>query len=83
MPQSPERTFPVYSWHREGRRPNWPISIPWTLAESVYDGYVAKFGDHAVPLEDIARLGGFSVSEIEDYCPNWMKQLENYSFDDP
>jgi hypothetical protein len=39
-------------------------SIPWSLAEAIYAGYAALYGESQT-LERLAERGGFSWPEVE------------------
>ncbi len=64
---SKERKFPLLgSGHRVG-------SIPWWVAEQAYIVYASKYGD-SQSLERLAERGGFGISEMDEFFPEWREK---------
>jgi hypothetical protein len=60
---SEERRFPICQLG---------ITIPWSLAERAYEGYVKRCGGSASQsLQRLAERGGFYASEMDEFAPGW------------
>ncbi len=62
------KTFPVI-----GDKPEDPSSIPYELAELVYQAYSSQFSGQS--LERIGQRGGFGASEMDLLLPSWRTIL--------
>jgi hypothetical protein len=68
------------NWIENGRFPVLPDferiwgleSIPLLIAENAYRRYSRDFG-FTKTLEELARRGGFSESELDVFTPGWRK----------
>ena len=50
------------------------MTIPWSVAEQAYLGYVAKYGDSQT-LQRIAERGGFWIEEMDELHPEWREHI--------
>ncbi len=50
------------------------ITIPWSVAEQAFLGYVKKYGQGQT-LERIAERGGFGVEELDEFHPEWREHI--------
>ena len=60
------RDFPIHSGNG--------ITIPWSVAEQAFLGYVKKYGQ-GQSLETIAKRGGFGVEELDEFHPEWREHI--------
>lgn len=58
------KTFPVVGTS---------MTIPWSVAEEAYLGYNPD-GRYSQTLLRLAERGGFHVSELDDYVPDWREK---------
>jgi hypothetical protein len=66
-----DRLFPL---QRDRRDLLSPTNIPWSVAEKAYAVYAAKYGTRQ-SLERLAERGGFGVSEMDEFVPEWRSLL--------
>lgn len=52
--------------------------IPWDMHMRAYDAYCKKYGrqNALIDLEGRNCRGGFGVSELDRFIPNWRKELD-------
>ncbi len=62
-----DRTFPIQT--RRGNAPH-PTRIPWSVADLAYSVYAGRCGRDQ-SLEELARRGGFSAGEMDEFLPGW------------
>ena len=48
-------------------------SIPWWVAEQAYITYAGRYGNEQ-SLERLAERGGFGISEMDEYFPEWRDE---------
>ena len=51
------------------------MTIPWSVAEQAYLGYIKKYGD-CQSLKMLADRGGFGVSEMDEFHPEWREHIK-------
>ena len=49
------------------------MTIPWSVAEEAYLGYNPR-GIYSQTLLRLAERGGFHVSELDEYVPDWREK---------
>ncbi len=57
--------FPIHSSN---------VTIPWSVAEQAYLGYIKKYGSGQT-LEMLAERGGFGVEEMDEFHPQWREHI--------
>lgn len=53
-------------------------NISWYVAKVAYREYIKKFPSRPLSLNKIAQLGGFTMVEMDEFYPEWIK--EPYTF---
>jgi DNA primase len=51
-----------------------PVSIPWSVAEVAYGEYAKRYG-RGQSLEHLAKRGGFSWCEMDEFHPGWREEV--------
>ena len=65
-----KRPFPLIA----DREKCGPLAIPWSVAEKAYGIYAGRYG-RSQSLEDLARRGGFGVTEMDLFYPPWRDEV--------
>lgn len=65
------KMFPLQT---ERGSPTGPRQIPWSIAELAYGEYSKRYGS-SQSLERLAERGGFGWGEMDEYYPNWRKDV--------
>lgn len=50
-------------------------SVPWHVAERVYEEYARRYG-RSQSLEQLAQRGGFGAEELDRFYPGWREAAE-------
>jgi hypothetical protein len=69
------KMFPLQiNYYTEQAKPG-PRSIPWEIAEEAYSAYAQRYGK-GQSLEELAKRGGFSWGEMDEYLPGWRERVD-------